>query len=177
MSSLKDIQYAINGEPKEMETPQKEYRPESFMMATPPKESKDFVLFKLCKSNRNGGITLPCIDYVIDPRTITEEKPNGNGPEMIRLLEGVPTIWVKEQKDLSQDYIKKNTRSIKFVRGSRFMRIPSWDVTYLEFIRICRYNIGSKFRTKGSKFEFFEYDPNEVAKDRLKAEMLEMQMV
>lgn len=171
MSSIKDAEYAMNGEPEIPPAP---------MMILKEEESvpvSEFVLFKLVNSSRSGGVHIPGIDYVIDPRTITKEKPNGNGPEMIRLVEGVSTIWAKEQKEIAPEILKKNVRSISFVKGSRFNKVPSWDVTLLEFMRVCRHNAKSKNRTKSSKVEFFEYDPHEVAKERLASEMLEIEMV
>jgi len=172
MQSLRDVQYAMNGEPKTQE--QKfEFQPKRVFKSKEKKE-KGFVVFKLYNTNRKGGVFIPYIDYAIDPRTITDEKPHGDGPEMIRLLRGVPTIWAKEQKNLLPEYIKKNARYIEFPMGTKFKTIPVHDVTMLEFMRVCRHNVKNENRIAGSKTEFFEYDPNEVAKERLQKEQLEM---
>lgn len=172
MQNLRDTQYAMGGEPKSKEQ-KYEFQPKRVFKAKEKKE-KGFVVFKLYKNDRRGGVFIPYIDYAIDPRTITDEKPHGDGPEMIRLLRGVPTIWAKEQKNLTPEYIKKNARYIEWPMGTKFKTVPVHDVTMLEFMRVCRHNVKNENRTSGSKTEFFEYDPSEVAKERLQKEHLEM---
>lgn len=165
MQSLADIQYAMGGEPK-AQIPEQEFIPKPVYMAK-PKKDKGIVVFKLVKNNRSGGVYIPNIDYAIDQRTVTAEKPYGNGPEQIRLLRGVNTIWVKEQTGLDANYIKRNARYIEFPAGTRFMTVKVHDVTKLEFMRIAKHNIKNKNRTAGSKTEYFEYDPTEIAQERL----------
>lgn len=182
MSKIKDVQQSMlpdevfeDQESKQVQQ-EDDYIPEAIL----PKDVKredGFSVFKLLKSNQSGGVHIPNIDYVIDPRTITDEKPDGDGPEMIRLLQGVSTIWEKEQKNLPKEVINKNGRFISFPRGTRFISIPSWDRTALEFMDVCRHNIRNPNRKSGSKFEFFKWDSNEVAKAKLKKEMLEVNMV
>lgn len=172
MSTLRDIQYALNGDAKSKET-EYEFKPKT-QFRPKPKREKGFVVFKLVKNNRNGGVYIPNIDYAIDFRTVTEEKPNGNGPEMIRLLRGVPTIWAKEQTHLDAKYIQKNARYIEFPAGTRFKAVPVHDVTMLEFMRIAKHNLKNENRLASSKTEYFEYDPTEVAKERLERDQKEM---
>lgn len=176
MSDLQTIQNAMNGEQPAL-SQAKEYVPEPIYLAEQPKIQEGFVVFKMANNNRKGGVHIPHIDYVIDPRTVSKEKPHGDGPEMIRLLNGVNTIWAKEQKNLSEDYIKRNGRMIHFPRGNRFISVPMWDRVALEFMKVCRHNIKNPLRVSGSKFEFFEYDPNEAAKAVLEKELLEIEMV
>lgn len=174
-TSIKDVEYAMNGE----QTPAlqvSDYVPEPILPAYTQPEEVGFIVFKMATA-RNGGVYIPGVDYVIDPRTVTPENPNGNGPEMIRLLEGVTTIWAKEQKDVTIDYVKKHTRTISFPKGSRFITVPAWDKTQIEFMRMARHNIRNPHRKTGSRVEYFEYDPNEVAKEQLKKEMLEIEMI
>jgi len=172
MSSLRDIQYAMHGEPKS-EAGEYEYKPKPQYKAKPKKDT-GFVLFKLIKNNRSGGVYIPNIDYAIDERTITPEKPYGNGPEMIRLLRGVNTIWAKEQTGLDKAFITKNARWIEWPAGTRFLSVPAHDVTKIEFMRMARHNTKNANRIAGSKTEYFEYDPTEVAKERLQKEQKEM---
>lgn len=176
MSDLQTIQNAMNGEQPAL-TQAQDYVPEAVFLAAQPKVQDGFVVFKLANNNRKGGVHIPYIDYVIDPKTVTKDKPHGDGPEMIRLLNGVNTIWAKEQKNLSEDYIRRNGRMIHFPRGNRFISIPMWDKAALEFMKVCRHNIKNELRVSGSKFEFFEYDPNEAAKAVLEKELLEIEMV
>lgn len=177
MSTLKEVQNAMSGE-QTTQTPM-DYIPEPVLELEEQNPiNNEFVVFKLANSNRDGGVHIPGIDYVIDPRTVTKEKPNGNGPEMIRLINGVPTIWAKEQGEkLDVNYIKKNIRTISFPRGSRFITVPMWDMTQIEFMRHARHNTKNPHRKTGSKTEYFEYDPNEQAKSLLDKEMLEVEMV
>ncbi len=118
MSTLKQVENAMSGE-QSTQTPI-DYIPDPVLELEEQNPiNNEFVVFKLANSNRDGGVHIPGIDYVIDPRTVTKEKPNGNGPEMIRLINGVPTIWAKEQGEkLDLNYIKKNIRTISFPPAS-----------------------------------------------------------
>jgi hypothetical protein len=178
MSTRKEIEIAMNGGETAPELQlQQEYQPEALLKKDTTPVNDEFYVFKLVNTNRQGGVYIPGIDYVIDPRSITDEKPDGDGPEMIRLLTGVPTIWVKEQRNITEDYIKRNTRDIRFPKGTRFISVPAYDKTQLAFMEVCRHNIRNPNRKTGSKFEFFRYDPNEVAKAQLAKEMLEIDMI
>jgi len=132
-----------------------------------PKETK-YHIFKLVDTKKKGGTYIPNIDDVINPETGREER--------IRLLSGVDSIWIKDQKDLEPDYIRQNAKSLVFPRKAKCLRIPDWDKTSLEFARLCRHNIGSPNRKSGSKFEFFEYDPQKQAAEALERESLEIEM-
>lgn len=177
MSSIKDIQYAMNGEPKPPVKNPHDWVPEAAVIKSNTPTGGDYKVYKLVNSNRKGGVYIPHIDYVIDPRTITKDKPDGDGPEMIRLLKGVTTIWAKEQDKLDKEWVKRNGRSIDFSKGTRFLSVPVWDKAMIEFMTVCRHNIQNPNRKTGSKFEFFEYDPNEAAKALFEMEMLEINMI
>lgn len=177
MSTIKQVENAMQGEPIPALEVNSGFVPEIVLGETENPVNHEFVVFKLMNANKDGGVHIPGRDYVIDPRTITKDKPDGNGPEMIRLINGITTIWAKEQKDVPEEYIKKNLRTIDFPRGTRFITVPSWDVAQIEFMRAARHNVRNPHRKTGSKLEYFEYDPNEVAKDQLKKEMLEIEMI
>ena len=125
-------------------------------------------IFKLINRTRRGGVHVPGIDDVINPATGKMER--------IRLLSGVDTIWVKEQKDITPEYVRNNLRSLSFVRGTKILRIPEWDTTALEFARITRHNVGSASNKTGSQFEFYEYDPAREQEELFKREALELEM-
>lgn len=177
MATLQQVENAMNGEQQIPSQQVIDYIPEPVLEETPQPVNNEFVVFKLANANKDGGVHIPGIDYVIDPRTITKEKPNGNGPEMIRLINGVTTIWAKEQKDIDAAYIKKNMRTISFPRGSRFITVPTWDATQIDFMRHARHNTRNPHRKTGTKTEYFEYDPNEQAKALLDKEQLEIEVV
>lgn len=127
-----------------------------------------YYIFKLFNNTRKGGVHVPGVDDVINPKTGKMER--------IRLLAGVDTIWVKEQKDITPDYIRMNQRSLQFMRGSKILRIPEYDHTALEFARITRHNIGTINNRTGSNFEFYEYNPAKEQEEMLRREELEIEM-
>jgi len=177
MSTLKDAEYAMRGEQTPALRVEEEFIPErgkSKDIDSPV--NNEFVVFKLVGA-RNGGVYIPGRDYVIDPRTVTKDNPYGNGPEEIRLVRGITTIWAKEQTNQNEKFIQKNIETIEWPRGTRFMTVYAWEKTKLEFMRTCRHNIKSPNNTTGSKLEFFEYDPNEAAKAKLNKRLLKIEMI
>lgn len=176
MSDIETIENAMRGDQPAKVQPEQDYVP----VVTPVKqltpEKKSMKVFRLV-TPKKGTVIVPHIDYVIDPRAITTEKPNGNGPEMIRLLSGVTTIWAKEQKHLTEDYIRRNARCLQWEKGTKYLHIPDYDVAALEWVAVCNHNVENKNRVKGSKFEFFEYDANRVAQARYEKELLEIEMI
>jgi hypothetical protein len=169
MAKLKDVQFSLGMETEKPESTihQEEIIEHALKDAPVHKETK-YHIFKLVDSNKKGGTYIPNIDDIINPETGLEERA--------RLLVGVNSIWIKDQKHLDQDYIRQNAKSLAFPRGQKILRIPDWDTTSLQFARLCRHNIGSPNRKSGSKFEFFEYDPAKQAKEALERESLEIDM-
>jgi hypothetical protein len=169
MARLKDVNFSLQGETQQSESSlfQEDVARQAVLDSATTTETR-YHIFKLVDTNKKGGTYIPNIDDVINPETGKEER--------IRLLSGVESIWVKDQKGLDADYIKQNAKSLAFPRGAKCLRIPDWDKTALEFARICRHNIGNPNRKTGSKFEFFEYDPAKQAKEALERESLEIDM-
>jgi len=139
-----------------------------------PKE-KDWIIFKLVDNTKSGGVYIPNIDDVINPNTITKDNKKGT-VERARLLSGVPSIWIKEQKDLTPEYIKQNGRSIEFPRGVKLRRIASHDKTMLEMMRVSNSNIGNPLRVKSSRFEFYEYSSMAAEQESFGREELELEV-
>lgn len=175
MATKKDLDFAMKGESK---NPQHGQPQDVIPQSTTEDVTLDdldapnaptHIIFKLVKTDRKGGLHIEGQDEVIDPKT--------KKPTRIRLVSGVDTIWVKEQKELTDDYVRRNLRSIEFPRGQKFVAIPSWDKTAIEFCRRCRHNVGSPNRKTGSRFEFFEYNPKKQAEEQLKKELFEIEMV
>lgn len=172
---LSDVQFSRSGEqPQEQST--EIYKADPLPLPnehglpgdTGVEPGTKYIIFKLAKTDRNGGTYIPNIDDVINPKSKRVER--------IRLLSGVDSIWQKDQKDLTKEYIEKNGISIHFPRGQKFIRVPDWDKNLLEFMRACRHNIGSPNRKTGSKFEFYEYNPKAEAKAAEDKEMKEILM-
>lgn len=167
-TSLKHIEHAMNGEPEQSTVNFDAAAAIAQAEANEGQTVEKYVIFKLVNSSKKGGTHIPNIDDVVNPDTGKVER--------IRLLAGVDTIWQKEQKDITPDYIRQNSRSLSFPRGAKVLRIPEWDTTALKFAKLCRHNIGAPNRKSGSKFEFFEYDPAKAAKEARSKEVLQLQM-
>lgn len=167
MAKLSDVQYSLNGEPKHQGQTEGEKIVINEIREVTPTGVR-FHIFKLVANTRKGGVHVPGIDDVINPATGKMER--------IRLLTGVDTIWLKEQKDVSPEYAKMNQRNLSFVRGTKILRIPDYDHTALEFARLTRHNIGSPANKTGSHFEFYEYNPEREQQELLRKEELEIKM-
>lgn len=169
MAKLKDIQYAMNGEPTQDNSIQETI---SFMAKENANEvevAQKWVIFKLVNTNKKGGTYIDGIDDVWNEETKTVER--------IRLLTGVSSIWLKDQKHVTPDYASQNRRSLHFPRGVKVLRVAEDDVAMLEFVRRCNSNIKPlQKRLRGSHFEFFEYNPQEAAKAAYDKEVMAMNM-
>lgn len=159
MASIKDVENAMNGDKVPQENVGNEFH-NSYN-----KVESDFVIFKL-KASQKRGVYIDGTDDVINPKTGRAER--------IRLLAGVSSIWLSEQKDVDKEFVRKNRRSLEF-RG-RICRINKMDTAALEFARLCNSNTDVKNRLKATRFEFFEFDPVKQAEESLKKEMLELEM-
>ena len=173
MAKLSDVQFALQGEnPAVPQHRQHHDAPKPVLVdelkqAQANREVK-YHIFKLVNNTRKGGVHVPGIDDVINPATGKMER--------VRLLSGVDTIWLKEQKDVTPEYARNNQRSLTFLRGTKILRIPEWDHTALEYARITKHNIGSPSNRTGSHFEFYEYNPAREQEEMLKREELEIEM-
>lgn len=174
MATLQDVNYSMNGE----QSTQKN-KPESKFAGKIEYKyddegnivnitKKEWYVFKLVDNTKKGGVYIPNIDDVWNPKTKQVER--------IRLLSGVPSIWQKDQKDLTPEYIKQNGISLQFHRGQKMMRIAAHNTTALEFCRLTNSNIGNPKRVKGSWFEFFEYDFAAAESEAFEKENFELEM-
>lgn len=170
MATLSDVQYALNGEAqKSVDKLKKDisgivtYDPKN-----PPKEEKEWVIFKLVENTKKGGVYIPSIDDVLNPATGKIER--------IRLLAGVDSIWMKDQKEVTPEYAKKNLRNIEFPRGVKMRRVKSVDKTMIEFMRICNSNVGNLSKVKSSRFGFYEYDAAAAEKEAFERESFELEV-
>lgn len=168
MARLSDVQFSLRGEQQQQQDAiAAQVRIVEDLRNTNSTGTKYFV-FKLVSNTRKGGVHVPGIDDVVNPTTGKMER--------IRLLSGVDTIWLKEQKDVTPEYAKMNQRNLSFVRGTKILRIPEYDHTALEFARLTKHNVGSANNKTGSQFEFYEYNPAREAEELMKKDMLELEM-
>ena len=165
-AGLTDLNFSKNGEVAETLSIQ----PESYIPMYEPVniEEEKYVIFKLADNTKDGGVHLPNECDVINPKT--------NKIERMRLLVGIDTVWMKEQKDLPLNYASQFRRTLSFHRGAKILRIPESDTTALEYLRLCNWNIGNPKRKTGNRFEFFEYNPAKQQEDALRKEMKEIEM-
>lgn len=166
MAKLSDVQFSLRGEQNNTEA--LSLGEQEIVTELRQERGIKYHIFKLLANTRKGGVHVPGIDDVINPATGKMER--------IRLLSGVDTIWVKEQKDITPEYVRNNMRSLSFVRGTKILRIPEWDTTALEFARITRHNVGSSSNKTGSHFEFYEYDPAREQEEMFRRESMELEM-
>jgi len=118
----------------------------------------EFVIFKLVNTKKKGNIYVDGINDTINPLTDKVER--------MRLLSGVDTLWVKDQKDITKEYVDSNRRSLMF--EGKILRIPAWDTIAIEYARTCSHCIDNPKRRSGSKMEFFEWNPKKQAEEALK---------
>lgn len=88
MAKLSDVQFSLRGEQKNTEA--LSLGEQEIVTELRQDRGVRYHIFKLLANTRKGGVHVPGIDDVINPATGKMER--------IRLLSGVDTIWVKEQK-------------------------------------------------------------------------------
>lgn len=175
MATLSHVNYSLGGEPLNRRKLGKDLSG----IVTYPKDTKGnivyptgkpYYIFKLADSNKKGGVWLASTDDVINPKT--------GGTERIRLLQGVDSIWMREQKDLPKDYEKTNWVELRFYRNQKMLRVPGDNKPVLEFLRMCNSNIGNpnRIQGKGTRNEFFEYDSAIAETEAFELETLEIEM-
>jgi len=170
MAKLSDVNYSLQGEKhQESASSLSEHKIVSEIKAeTEQQASTKWHIFKLVNNTRNGGVHVPGIDDAYNPNTKRVER--------MRLLAGIPSVWMSEQKELTPDYVRQNQRNLSFVRGTKILRIPDYDETALEFARRTKHNIGSPSKKTGSHFEFYEYDAAKEERESLEREDFELEM-
>lgn len=171
MSNLEAVNFSLHGDAQLVgaKRPGKDISGlVQFDPKNPPKDDKEWVIFKLVNNSTKGGVYLSSVDDVVNPATGRVER--------IRLLAGVDTIWQKEQKDITVEYARKNLREIKFPRGIKIRRVNKSDATMLDFLRITNANVGNISRIGGGRFEIYEYDTAAADKEAFEREELEYKM-
>ena len=131
------------------------------------KNDNKYIIFKLVNNKKKGRVWIDGIDDVVNTDTKKIER--------MRLVTGHPSEWIKDQKDLTDEFVRKNRRSLCF--EDRVLRLPSWDETAIRFARQSRHFIENPNRKTGSKHEFFEWNPKRQEEEALKKEMLEIEVM
>ena len=160
-TTLSSIQATLAGEGNSLEALQNaqtehEYSEIAKVNATEAKT--EFVIFKLVNTKKKGRVYIDSINDTIHPETKKVER--------MRLLAGVDSIWLKDQKDVTEEYARNNRRSLIF--EGKLLRIPTYDTAAIEFARLSSHCIDNPKRRTGSKTEFFEWNPKKQAEEALK---------
>jgi len=133
------------------------------------REAERFYVFKLVDTKKKGGSYIDGICDAYNPETKKVERA--------RLLSGVASIWQKDQKDISDDYVRQNRRSIVFPRskGPKMLQISERDESLLAYARVHPKNCKHPRLRKGVPDEFFEYNPQAEAEEALARETAELE--
>jgi len=75
----------------------------------------------------------------------------------IRLLRGVDTIYLDQQKGIDEKYIVSNRRTLTFDR--RVLRVPDYDTAAIEFLEKSNANVDNPNKRGTKKLTFFEWNP------------------
>jgi hypothetical protein len=122
------------------------------------------IVLKLADGVRRGGVNVDGEDYVFDPKSKKQRK--------VRLLKGVSTIFVDEQKDIDKEYINRNKRTLEF--ANKVYTIPPHDKTAIQFAEICNSNIDNPNRFGVKPVYFTVWNP---LKEAQLAEAEELKML
>jgi hypothetical protein len=166
MAKLKDIQISHEIEKEKNQDHQLLVK---FSSEKSERPKEGYRIYKLVNMKK-GRVYIDGIDdYAKNPN-------NKNKQERIYLLNGASSIWSSELSELlkDKDYLRQNRRSLTFENGT--LRVPEWDEITISFIENCSHFIESPNKRSGSKFEFFEYNPQKMEEARLKREELEIDM-
>lgn len=117
----------------------------------------EFVIFRLSNTKKKGRVY---IDGQEDMKN-----PISKRVERARLLAGVESIWMKDQKDLDKDYVKQNRRSLTF--EGRTCRIRRDDKAAIEFARLSKHYVDDPSVNTGGMYAFFEWNPQRQAEAAL----------
>lgn len=168
-ASIQHVQQAQGGDTTPLEEYQ--YQPVTQVngfdldMAEKDKPLKRFIIFKLVNNKKMGRVNLPAEADIYNPKTQKIERA--------RLLLGVDSIWKSEQKDVTEEYLKHNRRSIIF--ENRMTRIDVLDAQGLEFMRASNSFTENPHRRAGGKYDFFEWNPQKQEAEAYAKELLEME--
>jgi hypothetical protein len=167
MAKLADIQESLNSDIK------KEPEIKDFVPETPKSNVHDSLppagrtIFKLANSKKNGRVWLDNVADVWCEKTKKIRRA--------RILVGVDSIWMDEQKDVDKDYAAKHRPLIRF--EDRVMAIDNRDVNLIKFMRLRDGFIENANRRTGAKVEYYEWNPRRQEQEALEKEMLEIEVM
>ena len=167
MARKRDVDFSMQREPADVEKEQREQEMASLAVARNPEDKQEYVIFKLVDTKKRGRVHIHNVDDVINPVTGKLERA--------RVLIGVDSIWLKDQKDITEEYAKQNRPYMTF--EDRYMRVPAYRENVVEFLRIASHNVGNPKRRPGSKTDYFEWNPAKQEEEALKRELMEVEVM
>ncbi len=166
-ASRAHIELSMNGEPQ-FEHYAEEISSGVEAYIAPPMQTHR--TFKLIDNKKKGRVRRNCEEDVVNPLTGNRER--------VRVLKGIESIWLKDQKHLDAQYIRNN--AVELVFENRFCNIPMDEKQILDFIELSRFfvkDVDNYKKPVPSIFDFYEYDPERQAAAALKKEYREMEFV
>lgn len=181
---LSDVQFSQNGEvANTLFNPEPQYTPQIGSNEELAQSEMENIIFRLVDRNKQGGVTIGCEDYVMNPYVWDKDgnKSIGSTPFMdsIHLLMGEDEIWgsrlkLKYGAEFSK-FVKENTRKIAPRFINRTITVPKWDTPMIEFLRHHRDHIDNKYNKQRGRNNFFEYNPHREAEEANKKILLELE--
>ena len=147
MAKLKDVNYSQSGiEEDSRRIRQEEESANATNLAPDNASGQTFRVFKLSDTTKNGKYHMEGIDDIWD----ADKKKMVR----IRLLRGVDTIYLDQQKGIDEKYIVSNRRTLTFDR--RVLRVPDYDTAAIEFLEKSNANVDNPNKRGTKKLTFFE---------------------
>jgi len=169
MARKRDVDFSMGKSNVVDELQMREEQMSLLAIESAEEEKKDttYVVFKLVDTKKKGRVYLDNEADVFNAAT--------NKPERMRLLVGVDSLWLKEQKDVTPEYARSNRPKLVF--ENRFLSIPSYDLNTLEFLRKNNNCVDNPKRRPGGRSDYFEWNPAKQEEEALKKEMEEIEVM
>jgi len=166
MANKKDIEFSQRQDDLDNGRAKKEELAASLAVTRNPSDEKTYVIFKLVDTKKRGRVHVHNVDDVLDPATGEVRR--------MRVLVGVKSLWMDEQKNVTEEYARQNRPFMVF--EDRHMRIPEFNKNVIDFLRRTNDCVDVPKRAKGGKNPYFEWNPAKQEEESLKKEKFEIEM-
>lgn len=176
MAKAKNQTIDADGNIVEVEVPTTQSKEAAAFIPEPVKKKKEkqwyeYELVEKFQVNTVGSTKPPFPEnYLIRNTDVVFDHETGTERE-VRYLEGVNTIWVDEQTNLSENKTKQRPE-IRFVYGR--LRVPAQKTALRHFLEVTNMNKGNKYRMPESRaiFKMIDEEAIEMANyKKFEAEM------
>lgn len=166
MARLKDVNFSSTGEDNLQQARQQE-ESHAAMAYAPQSNGVTYKVYKLTDTKKKGKYHMEGVDDVWNEKKGRLER--------IRLLRGIDSINIEDQKGLDDKFLMGNRRSLIF--DNRILRIPDYDVTAIEFLERSNANIDNPLRKGTRRLTFFEWNPQRQAEIERKKRMAKVEAI